>query len=245
MHVDEEQLARWALEGDGPDQAAAGHLRSCGRCRAELDELRRVTDLAHSLPSLEHPSDEVWTRIVGEVGSSSEGQVGSSSEDRSPVEPTPLRPVGGRPQQRGFRSRTLAAAAAVAAVAGAGIGVGATVLATDEKAPASQAAIRLEPLAGKSGTGSANLVQASGGEELKVSASGLGTGQGFYEVWLINTDGRRMVSLGVLAPAAGGTFRIPAGAPAQGYRIVDVSLEPDDGNPEHSHDSIIRGTLPG
>jgi anti-sigma-K factor RskA len=54
-----------------------------------------------------------------------------------------------------------------------------------------------------------------------------------------------MVSLGVLDPRAGGTFQIPAGATTQGYRIVDISLEPDDGNPEHSHDSIIRGTLPG
>ncbi|TCC34629.1 anti-sigma factor [Kribbella sindirgiensis] len=221
MHVDEEQLARWAVEGDAPDPAAADHLRSCDRCQAELDELRRVSDLAHSLPSMEQPSDEVWTRITGELDSTE--QVG--------------------PERR-FRSRTLAAAAAVAAVAGAGIGVGATLVATDEETPATPTAIRLEPLAGKSGTGSAGIVQVSGAEELKVSASGLAAGPGFYEVWLINTDGKRMVSLGVLNPQAGGTFQIPTGATAQGYRIVDISLEPEDGNPEHSHDSLIRGTLP-
>ncbi|TDO48934.1 anti-sigma-K factor RskA [Kribbella sp. VKM Ac-2571] len=239
MHVDEEQLARWALEDDVPDPAAADHLRSCDRCRAELDELRRISELAHSLPSMERPSDEVWTRIAEEVSSTSSANHSSAAQ----AKPVPLPPGG--PRRRGFRSRTLAAAATVAAVAGAGIGIGATLLATDEKAPATQMAIRLEPLAGKSGAGSADLVQASGGVELKVSASGLGTGRGFYEVWLINTDGRRMVSLGVLNPRAGGTFQVPAGAPAQGYRIVDISLEPDDGNPEHSHDSIVRGTLPG
>lgn len=217
MHVDEEQLARWALEGDAPDAAAADHLRSCDRCQAELDELRRVSDLAHSLPSMGQPSDEVWTRITDELDAG---------------------------EQRRFRSRTLAAAAAVAAVAGAGIGVGATLVATDEETPATPTAIRLEPLAGKSGAGSAGIVQGSGGEQLKVSASGLAAGSGFYEVWLINTDGKRMVSLGVLNPQADGTFQIPTGATAQGYRIVDISLEPEDGNPEHSHDSLIRGTLP-
>ncbi|MER7244054.1 anti-sigma factor [Kribbella sp. NPDC000426] len=83
------------------------------------------------------------------------------------------------------------------------------------------------------------------GGQLKVAAAGLNSGQGFYEVWLINVDGKRMVSLGVLDPRTGGTFQIPPNVTAQGYRIVDVSLEPDDGNPEHSHNSIIRGTLPG
>ncbi|WP_405059560.1 anti-sigma factor [Kribbella sp. NBC_01505] len=64
--------------------------------------------------------------------------------------------------------------------------------------------------------------------------------------WLCGrpADGKRMVSLGVLNPTSGGTFQVPGQITAQGYRIVDVSLEPDDGNPEHSHDSIIRGTLP-
>jgi hypothetical protein len=67
---------------------------------------------------------------------------------------------------------------------------------------------------------------------------------GFYEVWLINADGKRMVCLGVLDPRTGGTFQVPAELTSQGYPIVDVSLEPGDGNPEHSHDSVLRGTLP-
>jgi hypothetical protein len=30
----------------------------------------------------------------------------------------------------------------------------------------------------------------------------------------------------------------------EGFTIVDVSIEPYDGNPEHSRDSQVRGTLP-
>ena len=78
-----------------------------------------------------------------------------------------------------------------------------------------------------------------------MTVSGLTRSPGFYEVWLINQDGKRMVSLGVLDPATGGTFQVPSNLTGQGYRIVDISLEPDDGNPEHSHDSVVRGTLPG
>jgi len=36
----------------------------------------------------------------------------------------------------------------------------------------------------------------------------------------------------------------PANLISQDYRIVDVSLEPNDGNPVHSRDSVVRGTLP-
>ncbi|MFG1817904.1 anti-sigma factor [Kribbella sp. NPDC049174] len=61
--------------------------------------------------------------------------------------------------------------------------------------------------------------------------AGGGFRRGFYEVWLINADGKRMVSLGVLDPCTGGTFQVPAELTSQDYQIVDVSLEPRDGNP--------------
>ncbi|MFI6676136.1 anti-sigma factor [Kribbella sp. NPDC050470] len=137
-------------------------------------------------------------------------------------------------------------AASVAALLGLGVGVAGTLVLTDrEDTPTKvEAMIRLEPLTGRVGGGTADLVQSSAGNQLKVDASGLDATSGFYQVWLINADGKRMVSLGILNPRTGGTFQIPAGLTSQGYQIVDVSLEPRDGNPEHSHDSIIRGTLP-
>jgi anti-sigma-K factor RskA len=68
----------------------------------------------------------------------------------------------------------------------------------------------------------------------------------YREVWLINSDGRRMYSLGVLPQNGSGTYPLPAllGDGLQGFTIVDVSIEPYDGKPEHSRSSQVRGNLP-
>jgi len=225
--------------GDGgPDGPATEHLQSCDQCATTLAELRQLLDSAHDLPELESPPPGLWGRITDEL---------SLDPDQEEAEaPAPVTRLAERRRTaRSFRGRTLAVAATIAAVIGAGVGVGGTLLLREDEKPAPvEVAIKLAPLEGKAGAGTADLVKAPAGGKLKVTASGLSASQGFYEVWLINTDGKRMVSLGVLDPTTGGTFQIPGQITAQGYRIVDISLEPDDGNPEHSHDSIIRGTLP-
>ncbi|TDD63426.1 hypothetical protein E1263_00285 [Kribbella antibiotica] len=239
-HLDDELLAQWAMGEGGPDESGTAHLASCDRCTTTLAELQLMLGEMHDLPQLETPPAELWARITDEL-----------SLDPEDAEDAPVAPVTRLPEERRtaasrrFRGRTLAVAATVAALLGAGVGVGGTaLLRDDEKAPPVEVAIKLDPLEGKAGAGTADLVQATSGGQLKVTASGLSANQGFYEVWMINTDGKRMVSLGVLNPSSGGTFQIPGQIIAQGYRIIDISLEPDDGNPEHSHDSIIRGTLP-
>ena len=70
--------------------------------------------------------------------------------------------------------------------------------------------------------------------------------QDYRELWLINTDGKRMYSLGVLPPAGTGTYPVPPqlGSALDGFTIVDVSIEPYDGDARHSLDSQVRGTLP-
>ncbi len=233
-HLDDELLAQWAMGDGGPDGPGTDHLRSCDQCSTTLAELRRILDNSHDLPELESPPPELWGRITAELRLTPDAE-------EAPV----TRLADARRTARSFRGRTLAVAATIAAVIGAGVGIGGTLLLReDEKPDPVEVAIKLDPLEGKAGAGTADLVKASAGGKLKVTASGLSASQGFYEVWLINTDGKRMVSLGVLDPTTGGTFQIPGQITAQGYRIVDISLEPDDGNPEHSHDSIIRGTLP-
>nr|WP_238355730.1 anti-sigma factor [Kribbella sandramycini] len=186
---------------------------------------------------MESPPAEVWSRITDEL---------SLDPDRAEPTVIPLPDARRTPNAsvRRFRGRALVAAAAVAAVLGAGVGVGATLIVQDDEKPTVQAVVPLSALEGRSGTGTADLLKAASGEQLKVTASGLAAAAGYYEVWMINTDGKRMVSLGVLDPSSAGTFQLPAQLIAQGYRIVDISLEPDDGNPEHSRNSIIRGTLP-
>ncbi|MFT7473248.1 MAG: hypothetical protein ACI81L_000162 [Verrucomicrobiales bacterium] len=62
------------------------------------------------------------------------------------------------------------------------------------------------------------------------------------ELWLIRPDMSGMHSLGVVEP--GDTvWDWPAGIDPNLYTLVDLSIEPDDGNPNHSGRSILRGAL--
>ncbi|MEV8373618.1 anti-sigma factor [Kribbella sp. NPDC056861] len=227
-HLDPELLAQYALDDVLPGAEEQRHLAGCAVCRAEIEDLRQLAGLGHQLEPgdrLEPPPPEVWTRVADELG---------------------LRTVRDDERRRARRKVVLvgAVAAAVGVIAGV---LGAQVLGKDDPVPTQPppvASVRLGPLTGKAGDGVADLISTSAGTELRVGVNGLPAPQGFYELWLINTDGQRMVSLGVLDPRAGGTYVVPPQLTAQGYRIVDVSLEPDDGKPEHSRDSIIRGTLP-
>ncbi|MFI7061328.1 anti-sigma factor domain-containing protein [Kribbella sp. NPDC050124] len=270
-HLDEELLAQWALEGIAPDPDAADHLAGCPDCQSTLENLRELATDAAGAPHLATPPPALWDRIATELNltTTPSGEPAAptppAARPTTPLSPTPepttpsagptvppAEPTApsaaadapGVPAKRAYGRGTLALAASVAAVVGVGIGlgVGAVVGDDEERTPPPVAVVQLEPLPGKTGGGTADLIQS--GNELKVSVTGLDAGTGYYELWLINEDGQRMVSLGVLDPGQGGTFRIPDNLTTEGYRIVDVSLEPNDGNPAHSRDSIVRGTLP-
>jgi anti-sigma-K factor RskA len=93
--------------------------------------------------------------------------------------------------------------------------------------------------------GEATLVRAADGLDLNVAtARPLDAGDGYLEVWLINADGKRMVSIGVLQPGESGTFPVTQALIDQGYVIVDISKEQFDDKPAHSGDSLLRGRLP-
>lgn len=92
--------------------------------------------------------------------------------------------------------------------------------------------------------GEADVVRDAAGQYLlKVNTSTFERDpQGYVEVWLINADGKRMISVGTLAGDAT-TLPIPSQALDQGYRVVDVSREQYDDKPAHSGDSVMRGAL--
>lgn len=62
------------------------------------------------------------------------------------------------------------------------------------------------------------------------------------ELWLIKPDLSDMVSLGIVEPGDT-TWTWPEGIPPEEYSLVDLSIEPNDGIPEHSGRSILRGEL--
>jgi hypothetical protein len=98
--------------------------------------------------------------------------------------------------------------------------------------------------AARDATGHAEVLQVADGERrLAVDVTRLGPTDGFYEVWLIDPTVTKMVPVGVL-DGARGEFAIPSGVNLSAYPVVDVSVEKVDGDPRHSGDSVLRGTLP-
>ena len=137
-----------------------------------------------------------------------------------------------------------AAAAAVALVL---VVVGVVAGHDGDDEPVVVASARLEPLpdqpTGDAGPVEARVVEGDDGLELDLAlaGSGLPAPDGFYEVWLIDSNVEGMVSLG---PArADGRYAVPADVDVAAFPIVDVSVEPPDGLPTHSGVSVLRGTL--
>ena len=67
------------------------------------------------------------------------------------------------------------------------------------------------------------------------------------EVWLIRPDPdggvADLVSLGVVGFQEPGSLDVPDGYDPDSYYVVDISIEPRDGDPTHSGRSILRGPL--
>ena len=90
---------------------------------------------------------------------------------------------------------------------------------------------------GQAARGTASL----DGRRLTLTVSGLPQPTGLYEVWLYNDE---IDAVPVTTfHTAGATVKVKLPAAASRYRYIDVSLEPQDGNPNHSGDSILRVPL--
>ncbi len=95
-------------------------------------------------------------------------------------------------------------------------------------------------------TAEANLVDVNGDLQLDVAFEGDNGAlpadvDGFYEVWLIDENVDGMISLGVLT--ADGRLDVPDTMDPSAFPVVDISVEPLDGDPTHSGQSVLRGVL--
>jgi hypothetical protein len=250
-HPDPELLAALAL-GDLEDVPAEtrAHVEGCETCRHEVEQLRRTLSLAREGAGdrLIPPPAAVWDRIAAEVAA-------GPAPARTPAAPVAGAPSAGptppsappASSRRSARRRRvplwgMAVAASVTLVAGLAGGWALGRAAQDEPAPMVLAHADLHTLTGHADRGSAEVVRRDDHLVLWISSRAIDGAPGLHEVWLINTDGKRMVSVGLLGPS-GGRFDVPKRLLDEGYRIVDISVEPDDGNPAHSGDSVARGEL--
>ena len=253
MHSDPELLAMMALgEPDLPAHAIA-HVARCPECREELESLQRVATLARSGSPLddrlEQPDPAVWNRISVNLGLDPTvvpATVPSAAlQAQGATDPAPgrrsLPHLARRP-----RARRWVVAGAIAAVVGLGAAAtGIAIVAPHGRPPATvttQATLKALPQWTGS-RGVALVEKASGGErEVVVSMTMSHGASGYREVWLISPDLKKLISIGVLSGTKG-RFTLPADVNLKDYPIVDVSEEPLDGNPAHSGNSIVRGTL--
>ena len=238
-HVDPELIAAMAM-GEPVDPEVGDHVGACAVCGDELVALSETLTL------------------VGGGEQAFVAQITADEQSHAPVTPEAAAlPVGEdqptatvTPLRRLAKVPTWAAAVAASVTLVAGVGVGAMIASPDEDAPAPQAQVlgnatltTLDDSAEE--RGAAEVRRHDDRVVLHVEASDLGGPDGTREVWLINTDGSRMVSLGLLPAGEAGDFDFPERLLEQGYRIVDISYEPDDGDPTHSGDSLARGTIDG
>lgn len=272
-HVDDDTLATVSLgEQVDPDVsehiAACGRCRAeveslarvvyVGRSRGADDELLM-------------PPRSVWERIAADAGIDAALLPPAVGRDTTPVSlgsaPPPIgepaaaarvvdlssrprrmaatAPVEQVPTRARSRARLLIAAAVVGGLVGIGATLGWQALGwqpLDRDSPTVVAAATLAPLPDKVGTGSAEVRGGDDARELDLRLDADAPTDAFLQVWLLSSDTERMVPLGVLAGGAG-RFALPVGVTLEEYPVVDVSIEPYDGDPLHSTNSLVRGTL--
>jgi anti-sigma-K factor RskA len=241
-HLDPDRLADRALGNDDPLTAAEEkHLDGCAECRDELAQLSRIAELSRRPEELAQvPADAIWGSIQSQLASPAPAPARTEVAAEAAPSPPPL----SEPPRRTPRRRSWLLAA-VAAVVGLIIGVGVTAVAIRDRVEVTSS-IALEALPGQAGHGTAELVRDQGRPELRVQIDAPLTPDRYREVWLINTDGQHMYPLGVLPNDGRASYPLPPALAEQlqGFTIVDVSIEPYDGNPAHSRESQVRGTLP-
>jgi hypothetical protein len=220
------------------ERAVAEHLDGCDPCRRELAVVARAS---------------AWLQDAIRLDVVTELSAGSSTTESSPATAADLPPLqlprhswsparGSRRARTPHAGRWLAAAAAVVLLVAGVLGGVVVGRASNDS---SGTAVALHPVTGGLSVGNAAgeaKLSASGGMRLAVNGLPTPPGSDFYEVWLYDPPTGRMLSVGVLPANGKGSYSLPSSL-KNTYSAVEISLEPNDGNPEHSKVSVLRGPL--
>ncbi|GGT53723.1 hypothetical protein GCM10010271_67080 [Streptomyces kurssanovii] len=253
-HVDPADLAEIALDrgdngGRGNSARLAGprlHLAVCPECRGELKALRAVVRAARSAgpgDPMTEPPDRVWRSIQRELETADPPRgTPSCQPPAAPTVTSSLRPPwGGHRPSRALAALTLAV--------GLATGGGVAWWAHESRPQTLQnvgAPHRLAPRPGHSASGTALLADSSAeGRVLQITVHNLPDIKGYFEVWLMDPAGRRLIPVGALGEDGRSTLPVPHVVDLPAYPVVDVSVQMYDGKPAHSGHSVVRGTLVG
>ncbi|MGW2835661.1 anti-sigma factor domain-containing protein [Streptomyces sp. NPDC001286] len=258
-HTDEETLALMAL-GELSSDSDDLHLQSCQACRGELEALRRVVTTARASEPEEaellQPPAELWTDIATELdlahvpagavaAAVGEGPHAVTADNDERLEPpaehsVPTPPATHR-QLISRRARFSVALAACAALLGATAGSAITWWVTRGDSTASAGHARALDSLRPASKGYASLRGTKAHRSLTIQVKGLPTTSGYFEVWLMDRSHTKLVSMGVLDPDGKATLPVPKNIDLREYSVVDVSVQPYNGKPDHSGKSIVRG----
>jgi hypothetical protein len=240
QHCTPDHLALAALGEPLPAEDAT-HLASCAACTAEVASLRRAVD-AVAVPQFAAPRESVpppphvWAAVAAATGVSAV-PAAPVAEESTPTARADVVPLRSR------RRPLLLVAASV--VLGAVVGAGAVAVLRggdgQDLRPVETAA--LDPLAGNEASGTAEVVvRPDGSRALEVRLDAPAPSDAYYEVWLAEPSITEMLPVGI-ARSGTQTFELPDDLDLGEFTIVDVSLEPLDGDPQHSSVSVARGQL--
>ncbi len=274
MHTNPEVLALVALgEREAATSEDLAHIAHCATCERELSELGHLSQVGRTISdhfTLETPSPAVWNRIREQLGFGSEfssdlvpPSVGDATiNHRDPVSPlspvtrplvaVPPLPDAGesdstverldRPTPGRRRVLSLALAAGLALLAG----IGGTLVwqqLTSRESVISSAQLQALP-AWSGAAGVATLEEdAAGNKVLVITMETPRPVDGIQQVWLANSGATSMTPLGPLSQP-GQRFPLPKDLDVSRFPLVDISVQQPGGNPAHSGNSIVRGTLP-
>lgn len=187
---------------------------------------RRLADLGPDV-GLETPPAGLYSAIAAEVA--------REGEDAPTARPARLVPM----ERARWRAPWLAVAAAAAIV----VAVTTAALVGDDGDEPTREEVALEGLAGfESARGVATLVVDGSARSVAVDLADVEVPSGSHlELWLLDEPVQELVPLGEVV--GDGAHQIPAGVDLGATPIVDVSLEPDDGDPAHSGVSVARGRI--
>jgi anti-sigma-K factor RskA len=193
-----------------------GHLEECARCREELDRIRQTHTLLREL-ALSEPPAELKTQTMAQVRGETVTRIGVRWKLWVPV----------------------AAALLLVAILGVGLLRG---IIGDSPAGVPLTATALAP--GASGELRGEKIGENFQFELEVQGLPKLRKDQYYEMWYAKDDGER-ISCGTFRAQPGGQTTVNLTAPvnAASYPKIEVTREPDDGNPESSGEEILVGDL--
>jgi len=196
----------------------------------ELFSERELKELVRSVEADDYkrldPPPEVWAGVL--AGARETQDEGATAGDRS-----------------WFRGPVLLRAAAVVALV---VGMGAVVAGVlnsrvDSTTTVATAAMDDEGLpVGTDSRAWATIV--CDGDECRVDVEFTtipDPGDEVLELWVIDANVVEMFSLGEVTGT--GSFDLPAGVTHEGFPVVDISVEPRDGDAAHSGQSVLRGVF--